>query len=165
MIVMDGKALAAKCKAAAAEEAKKLKHQPGLAVVLVGNVFFANQCWLKMHLQYENAASFYTILLSRVQDLPGYTSETELALIGRQDNKLYTFPQFDLGYLNGPPAELINIYSRENFIRRYIGSDIPFASSEELDMLSAHPDFAEMAEYPYYGSVRLIDGYAVVKLG
>ena len=37
MIVMDGKALAAKCKAAAAEEAKKLKHQPGLAVVLVGD--------------------------------------------------------------------------------------------------------------------------------
>ena len=37
MIVMDGKALATKCKAAAAEEAKKLKHQPGLAVVLVGD--------------------------------------------------------------------------------------------------------------------------------
>lgn len=37
MIVMDGKALAAKCKAAAAEEAKNLKHQPGLAVVLVGD--------------------------------------------------------------------------------------------------------------------------------
>lgn len=37
MIVMDGKAVAAKCKAAAAEEAKMLKHQPGLAVVLVGD--------------------------------------------------------------------------------------------------------------------------------
>ena len=37
MIVMDGNAVAAKCKAAAAEEAKKLKHQPGLAVVLVGD--------------------------------------------------------------------------------------------------------------------------------
>ena len=29
--------MAAKCKAAAAVEAKKLKHQPGLAVVLVGD--------------------------------------------------------------------------------------------------------------------------------
>ena len=37
MTVMDGKAVAAKCKAAAAEEAKKLGHQPGLAVVLVGD--------------------------------------------------------------------------------------------------------------------------------
>lgn len=37
MIVMDGNAVAAKCKATAAEEAKKLKHQPGLAVVLVGD--------------------------------------------------------------------------------------------------------------------------------
>lgn len=37
MIVMDGKALAAKCKAAAAKGAKELKHQPGLAVVLVGD--------------------------------------------------------------------------------------------------------------------------------
>lgn len=37
MTVIDGIALAAKCKAAAAEEAKTLKHQPGLAVVLVGD--------------------------------------------------------------------------------------------------------------------------------
>lgn len=136
-----------------------------LAVVLMGNVFFANQCYLKMYLQYENAASFYTILLSRVQNAPGYDTDTKLALIGRQDNKLYTFPQFDLGYLMGPSPELINIYSRENFLRRYIGTDIPLATAEELEALAAGEEFQQMAEYPYYGSVKIIDGYAVVRLG
>ena len=45
MIVMDGNAVAAKCKAVAAEEAKKLKHQPGLAVVLVGDEGFVHVGW------------------------------------------------------------------------------------------------------------------------
>ena len=34
---IDGKALAAKVKAQVAEEAKPLRRQPGLAVILVGN--------------------------------------------------------------------------------------------------------------------------------
>ena len=136
-----------------------------LAAVLVSNVFFANQCYLKMHLQYENAYSFYTILLSRVQNTPGYEPDTEIALIGHYDNKLYTFPQFDLGYLKGPGQDLINIYSRENFLRRYMGLELPLADAEEIERLSRTEEFADMAEYPYYGSVAMIDGCAVVKLG
>ena len=136
-----------------------------LASVLVSNVFFANQCYLKMHLQYENAYSFYSILLGRVQKLPGYNEDTEIAIIGHQDNKLYTFPQFDLGYLKGPGQDLVNIYSRENFLRRYMGVNVALADAAEVESISQTEEFAQMAEYPYYGSLAMIDGVAVVKLG
>ena len=59
----------------------------------------------------------------------------------------------------------MNIYSRENFIKYYLGFDIPFASEEELASLGEDVRVQEMAEYPYYGSVKKIDDYMVVKLG
>ena len=34
-----------------------------------------------------------------------------------------------------------------------------------VDALAATAEFADMAEYPYYGSIKMIDGYVVVKLG
>ena len=38
-------------------------------------------------------------------------------------------------------------------------------SEEELEAISATPEFEQMAEYPYYGSVKMIGDYIVVKLG
>ena len=35
--ILDGKALAAKCKEAVKKEAKSLQRKPGLAVIIVGN--------------------------------------------------------------------------------------------------------------------------------
>ena len=137
-----------------------------LAVVLLGNVYFANEVYLEMYLEYENAYSFYSILLSRAENTEGFESGTKLALIGRQDNAVTTFDdKIDLGYITGPSRGLINAYSRENFIRRYLGSNVPLATAEECDALAATAEFADMVEYPYYGSIKMIDGYVVVKLG
>ena len=135
------------------------------ALVLMSNVFFANEAYLKLHLQYENAYSFYSILLDRVQSCEGYHEGTKLAIIGHQDNKLTRYPQIDLGYLMGPGQDLINIYSRENFLRRYMGTDIPLADEETVAALEKNEEFIAMAEYPYYGSVKKIDDCIVVKLG
>ena len=67
--------------------------------------------------------------------------------------------------LLGPSYDLINIYSRESLFRQYLGFDIEFAGEEELEAISATPEFEQMAEYPYYGSVKMIGDYIVVKLG
>ena len=134
--------------------------------MLLGNVYFANEVYLEMYLEYENAYSFYSILLSRAENTEGFENGTKLALIGRQDNAVTTFDdKIDLGYIAGPSRGLINAYSRENFIRRYLGSNVPLATAEECDALAATAEFADMAEYPYYGSIKMIDGYVVVKLG
>lgn len=137
-----------------------------LAAVLLGNVYFANEVYLEMYLEYENAYSFYSVLLSRAENTEGFTAGTKLAVIGRQDNAVTRFDdKIDLGYITGPSRGLINAYSRENFIRRYLGSNIPLATADECDALAATAEFAAMEEYPYYGSIKMIDGYVVVKLG
>ena len=136
-----------------------------LAAVIVSNVYFANMVYLKLELQYENAYSFYTSLMAQVKDTEGFDEDSRLAIIGRQDNLLHTFPELDTELMLGPARDLVNIYSRENFIKYYLGFDISFASEEELDELSADARVEAMAEYPYYGSVLKIDDYIVVKLG
>lgn len=136
-----------------------------LAMVIMGNVYFANMCYLKLELQYENAHAFYTTLVSRVQNTPGFEEGSALAIVGRQDNLLHSFPELDTDLFMGVNRDLVNIYSRENFIRRYLGFDVAFADEAEAERLAEDPTVLEMAEYPYDGSVQKIGETIVVKLG
>lgn len=136
-----------------------------LCVVVVSNVYFANMCYLKMHLQYETADAFYVSMIAQIKDTEGFDENSRLAIIGQQDNLLYYAPELDTSLLLGPSHDLINIYSRENLFRHYLGFDVAFADEEEMEKISAMPEFEQMAEYPYYGSIEKIDNYIVVKLG
>jgi len=136
-----------------------------LAVIMLANVYFANMCYLKLNLQYENARAFYTVLAARVESVPGFDEECRLCLAGKQDNLLHSFPELDTELFMGVNRDLVNIYSRENLIRYYLGLDIPFADEAETERLENDPRVAAMAEYPYDGSIRLIDDMLVVKLG
>ena len=136
-----------------------------LTVIVLANAYFANMCYLKLNLQYENARAFYTVLAARVESVPGFDGECRLCLVGKQGNLLHSFPELDTELFMGVNRDLVNIYSRENLIRYYLGLDIPFADETETGKLENDPRVAAMAEYPYDGSIRLIDDLLVVKLG
>ena len=136
-----------------------------LTVIVLANAYFANMCYLKLNLQYENARAFYTVLAARVESVPGFDGECRLCLVGKQGNLLHSFPELDTELFMGVNRDLVNIYSRENLIRYYLGLDIPFAGETETGKLENDPRVAAMAEYPYDGSIRLIDDLLVVKLG
>ena len=136
-----------------------------LAVIVMCNVYFANMCYLKLTLQYENARAFYTVLCTRVESVPGFDEDCELALVGRQENLLHSFPEMDTELFMGVNRDLVNIYSRENLIRCYLGLDIPFADESTLESLENDPRVLDMAEYPYDGSIKKIDNMLVVRLG
>ena len=88
-----------------------------LAVVALGNVYFANKCYLKLQLQYENAFAFYTSLTVQIRGTEGFDEHSRLALIGQQDNLIYDFPELETEDFLGFRRDLINVYSRENFFR------------------------------------------------
>ena len=136
-----------------------------LAAVVLCNVYFANMCYLKLTLQYENARAFYTVLAARIERTEGFDENCSLALVGRQENLLHEFPELDTELFMGVNRELINIYSRENFIRFYLGLDLPFAPETAVEALEDDARVLAMAEYPYEGSVQKIDDMIVVRLG
>ena len=136
-----------------------------MAVVIICNTYFANEFSLYNYLMKENVTSFYTSILTQVYETPGFAEGTELALIGEppefpvERNACYTRDEFTLP---GNPVDSSAI--APFIIRYYIGSDIPLADDDTIAALMDTAEFAEMPAYPYYGSVRMIDGTVVVKL-
>ncbi len=135
-----------------------------LLLISVGNMYFSNKVYLKMAIQYENAYAFYTGLAAQVKMTEGFEEGTKLALVGDAEQLLYTPEELDTGDLLGPSADLINVYTREELIKKYVGFNVPFASAKEKTDLRSDERFQEMPVYPYYGSVKRIDDFIVVKL-
>ena len=105
------------------------------------------------------------MLTARVLSTEGFDENTRLALIGRQDNLVHDFPELSTEEFLGVSHDLINVYSRENFLRFYLGFELPFASEEETERLAEDPRVLAMAEYPYDGSVPRVDDFIVIRLG
>ncbi len=136
-----------------------------LAAVVLGNVYFANMCYLKLQLQYENARAFYTTLVSRVESTAGFDPACTVAVVGKQEALLHTFPELELEGFLGANRELVNIYSRQSFLRYYLGLELPLADEETAARLADDPRVLAMPAYPYDGSVQVLDGVIVVHLG
>lgn len=136
-----------------------------LVIVVAANIVFANKVSLKMHLQYENAYSFYTGVMTQVRMTEGYDEGKVLAILGDSEALSQAHKEIDIGRLFGPSENLVNIYSKNSFIRNYIGYGGDFASAAERDSLMQDPRVIQMPSYPNEGSVQKIDNYIVVKLG
>ena len=72
--------------------------------------------------------------------------------------------ELDAEGLMGPSRNLIDIYTRELFMQRYLGFDVSFATAAERRALQKDERVQAMPCYPYYGSVQVIDDYIVVRL-
>lgn len=136
-----------------------------LALVCLGNIFFANAFYLKLYLRYENAYALYTGLAAQIRQTPGYDGKVKVAVLGKVGEGVYRLEELDEWNLIEQAEDLANVYTREDLLRRYVGFDVPFADEEEKAALLQDPRVQDMPVYPRYGSVALIDDYLVVRLG
>lgn len=136
-----------------------------LSLVILINTYIANQAFLNLYLRYENAYAFYTTLAADIRMQPEFSEDTVLAVIGTyQQPEFYTEQFADVHSITGVYGFVPDNYSKKRFLEYYLGMSIPFASSAEIAQLSGMPAFKEMPVYPYYGSLRTIGDYLVVKL-
>ena len=135
-------------------------------LIVSTNISIGNQAFLQMHLKYENTYAFYSSLLSELRDNEAFVPGTKVAIIGEYDAPdHYEEGMPDLKRIMGVDGVDPMDYSNQEFVKYYIGVDIPFASAEEIAAIEASEEFQQMACYPYHGSVETIDGIIVVKLG
>lgn len=136
-----------------------------LSLMVISNVYFANITSLNLYMRYENAYSFATTVTASLQNTPGYTTDTKVALVGE-----YTDPDFydsefrtlqDSWALMGITP---NTYSIPYMFEYYNGVSVNFATSEEIAALKDTPQFLSMPSYPDYGCIEEINGIMVVKL-
>ena len=136
-----------------------------MAVILIVNIYFANSFYLRCFLQYQSRETFYTAMLAHVMQTEGFDEDSRLAIIGDSGALDYDYGrEFDFTKFQLPGNSIMNPIHAKDFINIYLGCEIPMADDEECEKLSLSDEVENMAAYPYYGSVKNIDGYIVVKL-
>jgi len=134
-----------------------------LALIVVGNVFYSNKVYLKMALQYENAFAFYNGLLAQIMETPGFNSDTVIDFVGNDAYGVKKFDEIDTESLTGPNDDLVNIYTRVDFMKYYLGCDL-YSYREDLILNADWYD--EMPSWPEEGSIlmREDENRIIVKL-
>lgn len=136
-----------------------------MTLITLSNVTFANSIYLKQYLQYENAMAFYTEVVTQIKMNEDYDPGCAVAVIGDAGLTLYDEERIPGGYLAGMSPTLVNVYSRDDFMRYYVGFDVGYATYQEKAAIMETEEFASMPSYPYSGSIQRIGDYMVVKLG
>lgn len=136
-----------------------------LAGILVINIYVANESFLNLYLRYENAYSFFTSLTAQIQSMPEFTEGTRIAIIGDWQSPDFYDQQFETNlYLTGSTGFLPSDYTYPAFLNYYIGFPAECVTAEEAEAIRHTEAFRNMATYPYYGSIDVLDGVIVVKL-
>ncbi len=158
------------------------KHKIPTAIPLVGgllcalliwdNFCISNIAYLRLQLTYENSFALANRIAARIEMLDGYSPDTSVAIVGEASRKLYgnTIEEFSqINSLTGTGDILL--YSPEphmrtrEFICNYIGIRMPRPNGEQLAKLKESETVKTMPSYPSKGSVAIVDGVIVVKLG
>ena len=126
-----------------------------LTLVVIMNVYAANESYLKMHIDYENAYSFYTAVIADVYSMDDYEAGMPVMFYGYPSEGLF-YKEFDIGQMLGPHEYISHVYTRDYFIKYYLGSDINLTCKS----ISIDDD---MPVYPSAGSIMVIDGVMVVR--
>lgn len=136
-----------------------------LALIACVNIFWANRLYLKMKLEYENAYSFYSTLVTRIKSTPGYDADDMIYITGDAHELMHSADEIDTSDLVGVMEGLVNVYSRADFIKYYTGFDMPEFDWALWDASGAGDCVDDMPIYPYDGSVKKVDNFIIVKLG
>ncbi|MBD5469539.1 MAG: hypothetical protein HDR19_00045 [Lachnospiraceae bacterium] len=126
---------------------------------------FANGEYISMQLSYEQAASYYTTMITQIKSVDGYRDDMKVAFSGTDlvDTTLYHNEVMDTFSMSGRDDALADAYSKQNFIRYYCGFDAETVGTDILSETSK-TKLAQMPTYPNAGSIQVMDDVVVVKL-
>ena len=129
-------------------------------LILIGNIRLSNVCYMKAEVIKEQEISYYTRLITRIEECEGYSEGMPVVYINednRQTSNELTFSNICLmGYGD---YNLINSINWRYYAKFWCGWD-----PEEVDAsLYEDNDYVKnMPHYPETGSIEVIDGVVVI---
>ena len=128
-------------------------------IVLVFYVRFANICYTKALVMQEEAKSYFTTLIGRIQSTEGYTMDLPVMYVNDGDKRVDDTDITNFELIVIPPYwdySIVNTYSWREFMRIWCGY-----MPKEVEVKDI-PEIDSMPRYPDEGSIRVIDGIIVV---
>ena len=157
---------------------KRLGRAVGIFIVgtllLVGyeNFVVINQAYFRMGIAYERSYAWYNRVMERIEATEGYRPGDPFALIGEYGLSetpdllgSYSMDGERFDDLSGVARETGMLTSgvRHNFMRTYIGVEMPEVTKETQEAIRASEEYRSMPAYPADGCVKQIEGVWVVK--
>lgn len=142
-----------------------------VSITLLGNVQMANAAYLKKDLEQEANLSLFTRILYKMESCDGYIAgETPVVFVGTPDSLLEDIPGFESIYeLTGCGNTYVLGAAERTYYQAYFDyillNPAIMADSETWTQMQECDESASMPCYPEEGSVAIIDGVMVVKLG
>ncbi len=140
-------------------------------VVLWGNVQTANAAYLKKDLERDANFSLFTRVVYQMENCDGYiTGETPVVFVGKPDALLDKIPGFEHVYnITGCWNSFVlnsNARGRYQAYFDYILLNPAIMADEETwSQMQNNDEAVNMPCYPAMGSVAIVDGVLVVKMG
>ncbi len=137
-----------------------------LILITISNIYTANLVYLRMYYENSNINSFFTGLSTRIEECEGFSEGDRVALCGESNELFYNMDnKFNKYSISGTNDLNPNIYSRNDYIKYFIGKDYDYLSRGEIiELYNSNDEIMNMPNYPYDGSVKKIDNIIVVKL-
>lgn len=143
-----------------------------VAVILWGNVRMANGIYTAKRFVQDANLSLFTRITYSMEQFPGYVpGETPVVFIGWPSDGILTelpeeYQNFDLVGAINPFVLGAAIRAHCQCYYQYVlMNPAVIASDSHKDMLMQREDVANMPAYPAEGSIAMVDGTLVVKLG
>ena len=137
-----------------------------LAAGCVMYVRYDNQCYMKTAFQQQEAISWNTTLVSRIESAEGFRDELPVAFVNREnmsDLNLYNLEELDfltLGTYDDNIQGYLNNWAWEKFLARWCGFE---PRTVDPAPVAEWPEVTAMPSYPDDGSIQVIRDVVVVK--
>jgi hypothetical protein len=114
----------------------------------------------------HQAENYFSCLITQVKQTPGFSTDKKWVFIGdRIQDPLYenpwAVPEFCYG---GVGENLLNVWSRAEFIEQFLGYRIPFADKSDIDKIVSSGRVDNLKQYPNSGSILITEEYIIICL-
>ena len=142
-----------------------------IAVIGYRNYLVTNEAYFRTEIAFDRAYAYYNRIMMNVEAQSGYQYGDAVAIIGEfypGPNPLSSFDIDDERFteFSGIALEngLLTYGSRRNFLRTYLGINLPEVSDDEINAIKETKKYQAMPLYPDSASVQNINQVWVVKM-
>ena len=141
-----------------------------LSLAFYGNFLNVNEAYMKHDLAIRQATVFTKGLHQDILDTAGYRDGMKIYRIGEYASPLKIAPEYDIrsnwifGFLT--KETIIGSHSYTDFTAAYLGENLNFVFPVAPETIAPYEkEIREMPIYPAEGSILVVDGIVLLKLG
>lgn len=135
---------------------------------LIFLIYYDNAAYLNLYFNFEHAKAYYTEMIADIRDVENYTDEAEVIFVrteNSEDKTRSSFNYWSSSYLwDSFNVDIVNDTDPVLFMRVNLGFGNDHIKVDD-GTYAEMAEVQEMPVYPDYGSISVIDGVVVVKIG